>query len=146
LRSKPIHVGKGKGQKARTIEFEKKGLQAIRSYLVVRLASLSDELFLNYHGQPVSERGVRKILAKYLKASGIMKKISPHSLRHTFATHKAERGVSPYVLRDWLGHAPRYDADLRPHGPREHEKGNGGDELVTSSRFISPPRGLTPEA
>lgn len=51
-------------------------------------------------GQPLSERGVRKMVAKYLKASGITKKISPHSLRHTFATYKAERGASPYVLRE----------------------------------------------
>lgn len=45
------------------------------------------------------------MLAKYLNASGITKKFSPHSLRHTFATFRAERGVSPYILREWLGHA-----------------------------------------
>jgi integrase/recombinase XerC len=122
LRSKPIHVGKGEGQKARTIELEKKGLQAIRSYLAVRPASLSDELFLNYHGQPLSERGVRKMLAKYLKASGIMKKISPHSLRHTFATYKAELGVSPYVLREWLGHARLDTTQIYIHMARASTK------------------------
>ena len=62
----------------------------------------ADALFLNYQGEPLSERGVRKMLAKYLKAAGITKKISPHSLRHTFATYKAERGVSPYVLGNGL--------------------------------------------
>jgi integrase/recombinase XerD len=39
-----------------------------------------------------------------VKLSGITKKISPHSLRHTFATYKAEPGVSPYQLQQWLGH------------------------------------------
>lgn len=117
-----IHVGNGKGQKARTIELEKKGIQAIKSYLAVRPESLHDELFLNYQGQPLSERGVRKMVAKYLKASGITKKISPHSLRHTFATYKAERGVSPYVLREWLGHARLDTTQIYVHMARENSK------------------------
>jgi site-specific recombinase XerD len=45
------------------------------------------------------------MLATYLKTTGITKKISPHSPQHTFATYKAERGVSPDVLRERLGHA-----------------------------------------
>jgi site-specific recombinase XerD len=47
---------------------------------------------------------VQKLLSKYVKLAGITKRISPHSLRHTFATYKAERGVSPYQLQQWLGH------------------------------------------
>ena len=120
--TRTVHVGNGKGQKARTIALEKKGIQAIRSYLAVRPESLHDALFLNYQGEPLGERGVRKMLAKYLKASGITKKISPHSLRHTFATHKAERGVSPYVLREWLGHARLDTTQIYVHMAREHSK------------------------
>lgn len=112
----------GKGRKTRTIELEKRGIQAIKSYLAVRPESLHDELFLNYQGQPLSERGVRKMVAKYLKASGITKKISPHSLRHTFATYKAERGVSPYVLREWLGHARLDTTQIYVHMARENTK------------------------
>jgi integrase/recombinase XerC len=112
----------GKGQKTRTIELEKRGIQAIKSYLAVRPESLHAELFLNYQGQPLSERGVRKMVAKYLKASGITKKISPHSLRHTFATYKAERGVSPYVLREWLGHARLDTTQIYVHMARENTK------------------------
>jgi integrase/recombinase XerC len=115
-------IGHGKGQKARTIELEKKGIQAIKSYLAVRPESLHDELFLNYQGEPLGERGVRKMLAKYLKASGITKKVSPHSLRHTFATYKAERGVSPYVLREWLGHARLDTTQIYVHMARENTK------------------------
>jgi len=117
-----VHVGHGKGQKARTIELEKKGIQAIRSYLAVRPESLHDELFLNYQGEALGDRGVRKMFAKYLKASGITKKVSPHSLRHTFATYKAERGVSPYVLREWLGHARLDTTQIYVHMARENTK------------------------
>jgi len=117
-----LRITSEKGMKTRTIELEKKGIQAIKSYLTVRPESLSNALFLNYQGEPLSERGVRKMLAKYLKASGITKKISPHSLRHTFATHKAERGVSPYVLREWLGHARLDTTQIYVHMARENTK------------------------
>ena len=120
--NRTVHVGNGKGQKARSIELEKKGIQAIKSYLAVRPESLHDALFLNYQGESLSDRGVRKMLAKYLKASGITKKISPHSLRHTFATYKAERGVSPYVLREWLGHARLDTTQIYVHMARENTK------------------------
>jgi integrase/recombinase XerC len=113
---------RGKGQKTRTIELEKRGIQAIKNYLAVRPESLHEELFLNYQGQPLSERGVRKMLAKYLKASGITKKISPHSLRHTFATYKAGRGVSPYVLREWLGHARLDTTQIYVHLARDNTR------------------------
>jgi hypothetical protein len=62
------------------------------------------------------------MLAKYLKTSGITKKISPHSLRCTFATYKAERGVSPYVLREWLGHARLDTTQIYVHMARENTK------------------------
>jgi integrase/recombinase XerC len=122
LEQRQLRIRSGKGQKDRTIVLEKKGRQAIKIYLAVRPASLSEALFLNYHGEPLSERGVRKMLAKYLKASGITKMISPHSLRHTFATYKAERGVSPYVLREWLGHARLDTTQIYVHLARENTK------------------------
>lgn len=99
-----VTVRMGKGQQARTIDLETKAARAIKSYLAIRPDSLDDRLFLNRYGESISERGVRKLVAKYLKAGGITKKASCHSLRHTFATYKAERGVSAYQLRDWLGH------------------------------------------
>jgi integrase/recombinase XerC len=112
----------GKGQQTRTIEFEKKGIQAIRSYLAVRPNALHQELFLNYQGEPLSDRGVRKMLEKYLKAAGITKAISPHSLRHTFATYKAERGVSPYQLKEWLGHARLDTTAIYVHMAKDNAK------------------------
>ena len=117
-----LRITSGKGLQARTIELEKKGIQAIRSYLAVRPETLSTALFLNYQGERLSPRGVQKMLGKYLKAAGITKKISPHSLRHTFATYKAERGVSPYVLREWLGHARLDTTQIYVHLARENTK------------------------
>ena len=104
LADRTLTIRQGKGMADRSIELEKKGYQAIKNYLRSRPQSLSDALFLNYQAEPLSERGVQKLLAKYVKLAGITKKISPHSLRHTFATYKAERGVSPYQLQQWLGH------------------------------------------
>jgi integrase/recombinase XerC len=102
---KPSLTVRGKGQVSREIALEKKGLQALKSYLSVRPESLSERLFLNYKGEPISERGLRKLVVKYTKAAGITKKVSCHTLRHTFATYKAEKGVSPFQLQQWLGHA-----------------------------------------
>lgn len=69
------------------------------------MESLCDAVFLNYAGDAIGERGVRKIVAKYVQAAGISKKVSPHSLHYAFAIEKAEKGVSTYRLQGWLGHA-----------------------------------------
>jgi len=80
-------------------------VQALKNYLAVRLESHTDILFLNYKDEPISERGIRKLVVKYRKNAGITKRASCHTLRHTFATYKAEKGVSPFQLQQWLGHA-----------------------------------------
>src|SRR5215212_5882180 len=105
LVNRVLHVRAGKGMVARSIELERKVTQAVKNYLHTRPATLAEQLFLNYTNEPISERGVRKMVAKYLKQAGIKKKASCHSLRHTFATAKAQQGVSAYRLRDWLGHS-----------------------------------------
>jgi integrase/recombinase XerD len=66
--------------------------------------------------------GPEDAFSKYLKASGITKKISPHSLRHSFATYKAERGVGSYVLREWLGHAQLDTTQTYVHMAQENTK------------------------
>ena len=102
---KPAIKVRGKGSVEREIALEKKGVHALRSYLAVRPDSLSPRVFLNYQGEPISERGIRKLVVKYRKEAGITKKASCHTLRHTFATCKAEKGVPAYQLQQWLGHA-----------------------------------------
>jgi site-specific recombinase XerD len=102
---KPAITVRGKGSVEREIALEKKGVHALKSYLAVRVESFSNRVFLNYLGEPISERGIRKLVVKYRKDAGITKKASCHTLRHTFATYKAQKGVSAYQLQQWLGHA-----------------------------------------
>ena len=91
----------GKGKKERLLPFGKKTTAVIKSYLKFRadhiknMTSPSDPpgLFLNQRGQTISTRGVRKIMNQYIRANNFPKNISPHSLRHTFATHMLEAGA-----------------------------------------------------
>src|SRR5512132_529840 len=102
---KPSLAVRGKGSVEREIALEKKGIHALKSYLAIRPESISTRVFLNYQGEPISERGIRKLVVKYRKEAGITKKATSHTLRHTFATYKAEKGFSAYQLQQWLGHA-----------------------------------------
>ncbi len=103
--SRVLRVRVGKGMAGREIELEPKVIKAIKNYLASRPNISDDRLFLNYAHEPISERGLRKLVVRYRVAAGITKSVSCHSLRHTFATEKAKRGVSPYQLQSWLGHA-----------------------------------------
>jgi len=102
---KPAITVRGKGSVEREIALEKKGIHALKSYLAVRGEHFTKRVFLNYQGEPISERGIRKLVVKYRREAGITKKASCHTLRHTFATCKAEKGVPAYQLQQWLGHA-----------------------------------------
>ncbi len=112
----------GKGMVQRNIELEPKGVQAIKSWLNVRPQSYSDNLFLNYQGEPLSERGIRKIVTKYRKLSGITKKASCHSLRHTFGTYKVENGAPILQVQKWLGHANLNTTQIYVHMVRQNAK------------------------
>jgi len=114
-----LRVKMGKGSKSRVVELEKKAATAIKRYLAARPQTGYEELFLNQYGEPFSRQGIAKLVKKYLVAAGIKKAASVHSLRHTFATHKAMRGASPYRLRDWLGHANLNTTQLYVHLGRE---------------------------
>ena len=70
----------------------------------MRPDSLSEQLFLNYKGEPISERGIRKLVVKYTKAAGITKKVSCHTLRHTFSAHNVNNGMPIADLQKVLGH------------------------------------------
>ncbi len=113
---------RGKGQVQREIELEKKATQALKNYLSIRLQTSLSDIFLNYMGEPISERGIRKLVVKYRKNAGITKKASCHSLRHTFATYKAEKGVSPFQLQQWLGHANLNTTQIYVHLGKQNAK------------------------
>ena len=95
----------GKGMQDRELPLERKAIRAVKSYLDIRPRVSDDHLFLNQYGEPISHRGIQKLVTKYTRAAGIKKKTGVHALRHTFATIKAKEEVSPFRLRKWLGHA-----------------------------------------
>lgn len=99
-----LTVRDGKGQKDREIELEKKGVKAIKNYLSQREESSYDALFLNRYGQPIGERGIRKLVKRFSEAAGLEKHVSPHIFRHTYASKKAERNINVFQLQAWLGH------------------------------------------
>jgi integrase/recombinase XerC len=119
---KPAITVRGKGSVEREIALEKRGLLAPKNYLAVRPQSISNNLFLNYMGEPISERGIRKLVVKYRKNAGITKRASCHTLRHTFATYKAEKGVSPFQLQQWLGHANLNATQIYVHLGKQNAK------------------------
>jgi len=95
----------GKGSKERTIPLEKKSWQAVQLYLTHRPAGADQHLFLNYMGEGLSIRGVRKLVDKYLKRAGITKQISCHGLRRTCFTNKAARNMNAFALQKLAGHS-----------------------------------------
>ena len=67
-------------------------------------------------------RGIQKLVERYRGAAGIEKRITPHSLRHTFATHKARQGVNAFQLRDYMGHATVATTQLYVHLSQEEAR------------------------
>lgn len=112
----------GKGMAARTIELEKKGIRASKTWLQVRPSTHFDHLFLNRDDEPLKEWGVRDLLNKYCEQSHITKHVTPHSLRHTFASYKAQSGVSPFQLKEWLGHARLDTTSIYVHMAKQNAK------------------------
>jgi len=79
--------------------------------------------FLKRYGEPLGERGVRKLIARYTRDAGLEKTVSPHVFRHTFGTMKAESGkVSPFQLQQWLGHRNINTTQIYVHLSKEHGK------------------------
>jgi len=99
----------GKGQKQRVIPVGDTALQKIKTYLDTargRLAKgrVSDRLFINRSGRGLTRQGCWKLLKKYVRRAGIKRSVSPHMLRHSFATHLLERGADLRSVQAMLGH------------------------------------------
>ena len=112
----------GKGMADRDIPLSKKASAALRLWQTARPASEYPTLFLNRFGQPLGVRGIQKLVERYRHGAGLEKRITPHSLRHTFATQKARMGVNAFQLRDYLGHATVATTQLYVHLGQEEAK------------------------
>jgi tyrosine recombinase XerC len=111
---------RGKGMKERIVPVGRPAVQAIRDYLEKRyeLGHTSQDphaLFLSHLGTRLTARAVRYRLNLYLKAAGIDKRVSPHTLRHTFATHLLNGGADLRVVQEMLGHASLATTQVYTH-------------------------------
>ena len=104
----------GKGKKERLVPIGDKALDAIRDYLQDRKHQ-SRALFLNKNGTRLSDRSVRNIVDKHIKAVSLTKSISPHVLRHSFATHLLNRGADLRSVQELLGHVNLSTTQIYTH-------------------------------
>jgi len=122
----------GKGAKERLVPLGGKAIEAVRDYLadsrprMLRGTNLP-YLFLNFRGRPLTRQGFWKIIKEYGKAAGIKKQITPHTIRHSFASHLLQGGADLRAVQVMLGHEDISTTQIYTHVTRDklreiHEK------------------------
>lgn len=113
----------GKGKKERIVPVGSFSIQAIRQYLCTRYKNREkgtwydseEPLFQNRLGGRLTDRSVRRILNRYIQQASIQQKISPHALRHSFATHLLDRGADLRSVQELLGHSSLTTTQVYTH-------------------------------
>ena len=113
---------RGKGKKERMVPIGEKALGVLRDYAQKRKNTLP-AVFLNKNGSRLTDRGVRLILDKYIRLTSLREDISPHSLRHSFATHLLNRGADLRSVQELLGHANLSTTQIYTHVTMDKLKG-----------------------
>lgn len=122
LRSRYVLL-QGKGNKERIVPIGRACKDAVERYLNngrVELAAKNKKgatniLLLNKSGGPLTDRSIRRMLDKYIKILAIQKNVSPHTIRHTFATHLLNHGADLRVVQELLGHANLSTTQIYTH-------------------------------
>jgi integrase/recombinase XerC len=117
-------VRSGKGNKARRVPLNSDVRQALQAYLAVRPAFNTPVLFLSRTGAPLSARDVQRLVTELARQARIEGKVTPHTLRHTFATRALERGADVAAVAAILGH----------------------ESIATTSRYLHPSEARLVEA
>ena len=120
----------GKGSKERIVpigEYSKKYLNdylQIRNELIKRKNGNPNKLFLNNHGMPITRNGFNFLLNNILKEKGIEKNVTPHTLRHSFATHMLDNGADLRSIQELLGHSDIVTTRIYTHVSKKqiHDK------------------------
>ena len=116
----------GKGGKERLAPFGTEAAQALYKYLnkkeTIHLGKRKEGLFLNKSGRRISTRSIRKLLDKYIKKASLSRKISPHTLRHSFATHLLNAGADLRSVQELLGHTSLSTTQVYTHLTTERIK------------------------
>jgi len=100
----------GKGNKERILPLYERAREALQAYLENGRARLlrgrnESALFVNHHGRPLTRQGLWLIVKEYAEAAGIKRRVTPHTIRHSFATHMLDGGAGLREVQQLLGHA-----------------------------------------
>ena len=120
----------GKGSKERIVPLGDYAKEYLEEYLKVRNNLLKrkngspDKLFLNNHGKPITRNGFNFLLNKLLKEKGIEKEVTPHTLRHSFATHMLDNGADLRTIQELLGHSDIVTTRIYTHVSKKQIQNN----------------------
>jgi len=111
---------RGKGKKERIVPVGQAALNSLRAYLDMKAPrenanALKKPLFISRIGGRLTDRSVRRMILKYVKRTGLGKEISPHTFRHSFATHMLDRGADLRSVQELLGHANLSTTQIYTH-------------------------------